>query len=232
MAIRVTPVATMGYFTISPPGRGNVRIPSTRLRVPGGIEITVEPDGEGALYTPVPLHLATVLFDETSGGLPTRFGRGVPEGVALPGDWRYRVVKLTLLSDQGVGPTDLVKIRLPGLLQRALRPYVSVIADDEGGLTLGSQDPDERAVLAYVIAQLVGDNPTQSVATELGVSANAAAQRVWRLRQAGRLPAVPKKPVAKKPKKAVPKKGTASWPDDPSRSASSRAAGGKPARQG
>ena len=188
VSINPKPIASLGYSTITPPGRGDVQIPTTRLRVPGGFEIVVEPEGEGGLYTTVPLHLATMLVDEASGGLPTRFGT-VPEGVALPGDWRYRVVKLAILSDQGVGPADLVKISLPGLLQRALRPYVSVITEDEWGLTIGSQDPDERAVVAYVIAQLVSANPTQAVADELGINPNAAGQRVYRLRRAGRLPA-------------------------------------------
>ncbi len=106
------------------------------------------------------------------------------------GDWVFMVATFQLTGNiyrGGVTPRDLAAIRLPGLMARALKPVVSVVADD-GSLTFGPTDPDERARLAYFIAQLVGENPTQAVAAELGVSSNAAAQRVFRLRRDGRLP--------------------------------------------
>jgi hypothetical protein len=56
-------------------------------------------------------------------------------------------------------------------------PLVALV-DEEGSYTLGSNDPDDRAVLAYVIAAMTHDNP--------------AAQRVYRLRRSGRLPSTTK----------------------------------------
>ena len=218
VTIKVSVAASPGFVDIAPPGHGHMAVPSTRLRVPGVVTINAEPVGEGALYTPVALEAVVWLIDPTAKTVP--FGEGVPTWIVHIGDWRYEVVALRLSGnvDSGwINPRHLAAIRLPGLLRRALRPLVVLVSDD-GGFTLGGQDPDERAVLAYITAQLVNDNPTQAVADELGVNANAAGQRVFRLRKAGRLPAS--------------KKGRPLCPDGPSQSGNSPQAVGKHAPMG
>lgn len=216
--IKVRPVATLGTYDIAPPGHGDQEVPSTRFRVPGAVEIEVEPTGEGALYTPVALKIVVLLIDNTTKAAPDP---KLFRWVVRVGDWRYQVFTMQLTGNVyqgGLLSRDLVALRLPGLLSRALRPQVLLVSDD-GGYTIDSQDPDERAIVAYVTAQLVNDNPTQAVAAELGINANAAGQRVFRLRRAGRLPASTTRRGKKKP-----------CLDDPSPSVSSPPGAGRPAR--
>ena len=179
-----------GLVDITPPGRGDVEIPTTRLRVPGVLRLTVEPAGEGAEYTPVHLTADVVLHDQATGRSVLAPWFASFEGPHV-GDWRYAVAELHLTGG-GIIPATLTKIRLSARLRRALRGVV-LLVKDEGGFAIDPSDFDERAVAAYVTAQLVGDNPTSAVAAELGVKTNAAAQRVSRLRKAGRLPAAAKK---------------------------------------
>lgn len=208
-----------GMLTISPAMPGDLPTPATRLRVPAGANIDVSPQGEGALYTPVPLQLGVVLVDHASGRSALGAASSPFAEWGNPGDWHYDVTTMTIAAPVpgGITTSDLVAIRLPGLLRQALRPLVTVLADD-GSFTIGGGDPDERAVAAYVTAQLVRDNPTQAVAAELGINANAAGQRVFRLRKAGRLPAS--------------KRGKKPCPDGPSLSASFPPAAGNPDRPG
>jgi hypothetical protein len=221
--IKVTPNARTGMVIISPPGHGGMEVPPTRLRLPGGVNIEVRPQGEGALYTPVALQLGVILIDQATGrdtlapASTPNWPGGLPDWVTRVGDWRYDVISLDLFAATvpgGINPRDLVAIRLPGLLRRALRPLVMVLGPDDG-FTIDGDDPDERAIAAYVTAQLVRDNPTQAVAAELGINANAAGQRVFRLRRAGRLPAS--------------KRGKQPCPDGPYPSVSSLPAAGRPA---
>lgn len=176
---------------ISPPGWGDVDVPATRLRVAAALKIVVDPIGEGAEYTPVDLKADVVLHDRaTQRSILDPWFAGALAGPHI-GDWRYQVVELSL-SGGAITPATLVAIRLPALLRRALRGLVLLVKD--GGYSLDPSDFDERAIAAYVTAQLIGEHPTSAVAAELGVKPNAAGQRVYRLRRAGRLPAVtPKK---------------------------------------
>jgi hypothetical protein len=172
------------------------RTPNTILRVPHGASIEVDPTGEEAEFTPVPLKLFVELVNRSL-DKPDRIIRLRPKNPATVqiGNWRYEVSTLRLdatdVPPTYITPSTLTAIRLPGLLQRALRPLVALV-DEEGSYTLGSDDPDDRAVLAYVVAVMTHDNPTTAVATELGTNPNAAAQRVYRLRRSGRLPSTTK----------------------------------------
>jgi hypothetical protein len=49
-------------------------------------------------------------------------------------------------------------------------------------------DPNARLAYRYLLAKLTGENPTKAVAEDLGISVDAAAQRVRRARQQGLLP--------------------------------------------
>lgn len=189
MSIEVGIAKVPGMVTIAPPGSGKVKVPRTRLRVPAALTVKVDPVGEGADYTPVPLELVVGLTDRQTGLTPlTGVWEHVAPDVARIGDWRYEVAKMTL--EGPVTPAVLVAIRLPGLLRRALRHLVLVVTDT--GFTIDPSDRDELALTAYFSAQLVGDDPVKAVATQLDVKPNAAAQRIYRLRKAGRLPAVKK----------------------------------------
>jgi hypothetical protein len=175
---------------ISPPGRGDEIVPSTVLRVPKALRIQLEPVGEAREFSPVGLRLEALLIDQSTGrSIVDPWFAGAFEGPHV-GDWRYIVTELTL-TGVDITAATLTAIRLPALLRRALAGVVLFVKD--GGFSLDPQDFDERAVAAYVRAQLVGENPTTAVAQELGVSPNAAGQRVYRLRKAGRLPAAAKK---------------------------------------
>jgi hypothetical protein len=160
----------------------------------------VTPVGEALEYTPVALRLEARLYNAATGmGVGNPFASGPP----YVGDWRYAVVELALdtfiespdnptkMAAGNITAATLAAVRLPALLRKGLAHVVLFVKD--GGFSIDPQDFDERAVAAYVRAQLVADNPTTAVAEELGVTPNAAAQRVYRLRRAGRLPAVPKK---------------------------------------
>jgi hypothetical protein len=178
-----------GIVTIAPPGRGDVDVPKTRLRVPAILSIKVQPVGDGAEYTPVPLELVVGLVDRESGQTAfTGMWEHVSPEVVRIGDWRYEVAKMAV--EGPVTPAVLAAIRLPGLLRRALQHLVLVVTDE--GWTIDPHDRDEVALVAYVSAQLIGEDPVQAVATQLDVKPNAAAQRIYRLRRAGRLPAVKK----------------------------------------
>lgn len=181
-----------GMVDIVPPGFDTDSTAPVRFRVPAGAVIRVEPPGaldpadEANEYSPVPLTLEVQLVAHEV----VTPGPGAADPVlASMAGWRYEVTDLRLSPGPAGGVTSktLVSIRLPGLLRRALRPYITRM-DPDGSFTIGSADPDDRAVLAYVEALLIGDHPTQAVAAELGVKPNAAAQRVFRLRRAGRLP--------------------------------------------
>ena len=203
--------ATPGLVTIAPPGSGDVAVPPTRLRVPGILIVTTEPTGEGAEYSPLALELSVGLMDRTTGlTAVTGMWQHVAAGRATHRRLALRDLQADRASDlrrRRVTPTALAAIRLPALLRRALRHVVLLVTDE--GYSIDPADLDERAIAAYVTAQLIGEHPTKAVAAELGINANAAAQRVYRLRQDGRLP-------------AVTKKGTAQWATAPSPSASSR----------
>jgi hypothetical protein len=192
VSIDVRIAATPGLVTIAPPGQGDVLVPRTRLRVPAVVDVTVDPAGEGAEYTPLRLELRAGLMDQSTGctlvGGP--WSHAAPD-VPRIGDWKYEVARLVVspTDDTPVTPSGLAAIRIPGLLRRSLRHLVLLVTD--AGYTIDPSDLDERAVAAYVTAQLVGEHPTKAVAAELGANSNAAAQRVHRLRAAGRLPAVP-----------------------------------------
>jgi hypothetical protein len=190
VAIRVVQIGGSVDISLVSPDR---RTPNTTLRVPQGVRIEVDPTGEGVEFTPVPLKLFMELIERSSGKPPLRVKASRPK--VMIGDWRYEVRTLLLDATATTGtyiaPSTLKAIRLPGLLQRALRPLVALV-DEEGNYTLGSEDPDDRAVLAYAVAVMTHDNPTTAVATELGTNPNAAAQRVYRLRRAGRLPSTTK----------------------------------------
>ena len=107
----------------------------------------------------------------------------------LKGDWAYEVEEMTITGP--VTPAVLTAIRPPGPAQE--KPAGAHLGGHRRGCVLDPTDSDERAIVAYITAQLTGDNPTTAVAAELGVKPNAAAQRVYRLRRDGRLPTVSKK---------------------------------------
>lgn len=215
VSVDVRIVAVPGLVTIAPPGSGDTKVPKTRLRVPAVLNITTEPVGEGAEFSPLVLKLNVGLMDRSTGHTAvTGPWQHVSSDVPRIGDWRYEVYDLQASAwESPVTPTALAAIRLPALLRRALRHVVLLVTDD--GYSIDPADLDERAIAAYVTAQLIGEHPTKAVAAELGVSSNTAAQRVYRLRQDGRLP-------------TVTKKGRAKWATVPSPSDSSAQDAGKP----
>ena len=146
MTIRVTAVAQMGYVTIVPLG-----VPTIGLRVPASVEVVAEvgdgigqdPVGETAVYTPVHLKAVAMCMDRATRQPVNYLSQSDAPQV---GDWVYDVLTLHLtgsMLEGGITPRDLAAIRLPGLMARALRPVVSVVADD-GSMTFGATDPDER----------------------------------------------------------------------------------------
>ena len=180
---------------------------NTRLRVPQMVHIDVEPTGDEVDLTVVPVKVVTILDRSDAVGpyrtVGVKDASGQPVELVWLGDWRYAVVHLALdtlavaprtTQEAAVKPrtaittASLTALRLPALLQRALRPQVALV-DEDGAYVTGSQDPDDKAVVEYLIAQMVSGNPTTAVAEALGVNPNAAAQRVHRLRKVGRLPA-------------------------------------------
>ena len=84
--------------------------------------------------------------------------------------------------------TGLLEIKLPPILRKALRPEVKarrLLSNGEWSTGITEED---LVPTTYLIAQLVGDNPTAAVAEELGISRQTAAQRVARARKAGLIP--------------------------------------------
>lgn len=83
-----------------------------------------------------------------------------------------------------ITPRGLAAIKLPAIISRGLRDETRArrrMASDE--LVTGIGRDDELAFV-YLGAAMVGENPTQAVATHYGIGRSAAAQRVRRARLA------------------------------------------------
>jgi hypothetical protein len=98
-------------------------------------------------------------------------------------DGRYEVERLEATGPPG-GYLDLERVRrfnyrpeLAGRLTAEFRYLRQRITD-----------PEARVAYRYLLARLVGENPTKAVADDLGISVDAAAQRVRRARQKELLP--------------------------------------------
>ena len=122
--------AVPGMVTIAPPGKGNVKVPPTRLRVPGILVVKVEPTGEDAQHTPLGLELLVGLVDKVTGlAVTSPMWKVMPPEEPLIGDWRYEIATLTARPTDAtpVTPTALAAIRLPAVLRRALRGLVLLV---------------------------------------------------------------------------------------------------------
>ncbi len=100
--------------------------PNTTLRVPQSVSIEVDPTGEEAEFSAVPLKLFMELVDRSSEEPRLRVKSS--KRIVRVGDWRYEVTSLLLDTTATtprtyIAPSTLSAIRLPGLLQRALRPW-------------------------------------------------------------------------------------------------------------
>jgi hypothetical protein len=126
---------------------------------------------------------------------------GETEG--LPVDIEFKVVEeggrllldrlvLTRRAGTAIDSTVMRELPLPGLLLRALSSGFGLMrrvrrGEFEGPIDIGDLDDDDRAVLSYKLAYAIGQPPTAAVAEHFGISTTAAAKRIERLRDAGRL---------------------------------------------
>jgi hypothetical protein len=93
-------------------------------------------------------------------------------------DGRYEVERLEAAGSAD-GYLDLEMVRRYNYRPTLVRALTSHFEHLMRRIT----DPAERFVYTYLLAKLTGDNPTKAVAEELGISVDAAAQRVRRARQ-------------------------------------------------
>jgi hypothetical protein len=84
--------------------------------------------------------------------------------------------------------TGLIEVKLPPLIRKALRPEIRARRQLSNGDWSTGISEEDLVPTTYRLAQLVGDNPTAAVAEELGITRQAAAQRVARARKQGHLP--------------------------------------------
>jgi hypothetical protein len=98
-------------------------------------------------------------------------------------DGRYEVERL-----EATGPSDGY-LDLEQVRRFNYRPTLArFLTNEYRYLKPKLTDPDERLAYRYLLAKLVGENPTKAVANDLGISVDAAAQRVRRARQKELLP--------------------------------------------
>lgn len=93
------------------------------------------------------------------------------------------------------GPVTAVglgQVKLPPILRQSLRNHVTARRLMSNGEWSTGISEEDLVPTTYLLAQLVGDNPTVAVGLELGISRQIAAQRVSRARKAGLLPATTK----------------------------------------
>ena len=114
--------------------------------------------------------------------------------VALVGR-RYHVQRLeaVALPGGGIELSDLGRLPLSRFFEHAIASKFELVTPD--GETYSAEqpvpepiDPLHQVAITYSAAVAVGRPPTQAVAEDLGITANAAAQRVRRAREAGYLP--------------------------------------------
>ena len=74
------------------------------------------------------------------------------------------------------------------ILRQSLRTHVTARRLMSNGEWSTGISEEDLVTTTYLLAQLVGDNPTVAVGLELGISRQIAAQRVSRARKAGLLP--------------------------------------------
>jgi hypothetical protein len=83
-----------------------------------------------------------------------------------------------------ITPRGLAEVKLPAILSRALRSECKVRRRMANGSYVTGMGREDELPAVYLLAQAVGDNPTQAVAEHFGIGRSAAAQRVSRARQA------------------------------------------------
>lgn len=113
-------------------------------------------------------------------------------------DGRYDVVELQINSEGGPPVTvrSLQLIRFGAILRHrdGLIGEVTIRRTTSDGRTVSGVGRDDEIPLVYVFARAVGDDPTKAVEETFKLpSRQAAAQRVARLRKAGRIPPASKK---------------------------------------
>ena len=89
------------------------------------------------------------------------------------------------------GPVTAVglgQVKVPPILRQGLRREVTARRLMSNGEWSTGITEEDLVPTTYLLAQLVGENPTAAVGLELGISRQIAAQRVSRARKAGLLP--------------------------------------------
>lgn len=160
--IKAKPAALWDY-------RPLVETEKWRLMMPGGATVTVDITGRSSL--------SRVLID-----------------LELDGR-RYRRTRLETIAADGAS-IDLEEVRGLRIAKWSVDglAHTARLETFDGETFTASQpmiDPDPLwpVALHYSIAYALGESPTAAVAEHLGISNNAAAQRVYRARAAGFLPA-------------------------------------------
>lgn len=155
----------------------HVLAPMHRKRFEGPAEVELHLELEEGQYVIAELHVWA-----RPGAAGERRSRPYLQGQSLPG-----------AESGGIDFEAVRSFNYRRVLRQGLAGVVRPVSDQGDGL-LSTQrkppgvDPNWDVALAYVIAKAVGDNPTQAVAHDLGISQPAAAQRVRRARQLGYLP--------------------------------------------
>ena len=130
-------------------------------------------------------------------------------------DGRYAVTRLEIIADRSNDAPDILRamrepsrddtytpsenvppvtaaglldVKLPPILRKALRPQIVARRKLSTGEWSTGFTEDDLVPATYLLAQLVGEHPTAAVAQELGITRQAAAQRVSRARKQGQLP--------------------------------------------
>lgn len=110
--------------------------------------------------------------------------------VEFVGD-RYRITHLEVEAADGVTHDVLRSIALGQLIVDAVGRTAFELVYEEGDETLLKDSRltiDEQVFVLFHLARVAGENTNTAIATQLGISTSAAAQRVARLRKKGWLP--------------------------------------------
>jgi hypothetical protein len=104
-------------------------------------------------------------------------------------DGRYEVEDLSAMGPLD-GYLDLEKVRRFNYRPMLALNLSQFLSGQFRYLKPKITDARARVAYRYLLAKLTGENPTKAVAEDLGISVDAAAQRVRRARQQGLLPPV------------------------------------------
>jgi hypothetical protein len=107
----------------------------------------------------------------------------------------YLLTEVTLADGQGLTPELIRLVPWNQVIGPAIVGDMRVVTYDpetheltQHPHPMATLGPDELVVLAWLVARFSHDDTNRYIAQELGITPNAAAQRVARLRKAGQLP--------------------------------------------